>query len=249
MEYELLDAGCFRGERTVPFHSHEGVELIYVRKGKCAIEMEGRRFPGIPGTLYAVPPGIPHNQTHTELTETWFCRFRIRGKEGGMEWESCFTQETGGDHWIERWFGDVLELCAQSLASSGDGLVVAILRRMELLEKKNRCEAALPEHVLSAMDFIRKNYASQITLEGIARHVGLSVSRLKTLFHESVGTGAMQYLQGVRMRNAERMLLSPYWRISEVSESCGYPDACYFTFLFRKKHGMSPGEFRRKGHP
>lgn len=248
MEYELLDAGRFRGERTVPFHTHEGFELIYVREGKCAIEMEGRSFPGIPGTLYVVSPGIPHNQTHTEMTETWFCRFRVRGKEGRPEWDSSFTQETGRDPWIERWFGDILELCAQSQPLPGDGLIAAILRRMDLLEKKDRKEAVLPEHVLSAMDFIRKNFASQITLDGVARHVGLSVSRLKALFHESLGTGAMQYLQGVRMRQAERMLLSPYWRISEISEACGYPDSCYFTFLFRKKHGMSPGEFRRKGH-
>ncbi|OQA83715.1 MAG: Arabinose operon regulatory protein [Lentisphaerae bacterium ADurb.Bin242] len=246
MEYELLDAGRFQGERPVPFHAHGGAELIYVRSGKCAIEMEGRSFPGIPGTLYAVPPGIPHNQTHTERTETWFCRFRTRESKSRTEWDSSFTQETGRDHWIERWFGDILELCVQSMPLPGDGLIAAILHRMDLLENKNRREAALPEHVLSAMDFIRENCVSQITLEEIARHAGLSVSRLKTLFRESVGTGAMQYLQGVRMRKAERMLLSPYWRISEVSEACGYPDACYFTFLFRKKHGMSPGEFRRR---
>jgi len=248
MEYELLDAGRFQGDRPVPFHTHGGIELIYVRSGKCAVSMEGQNFPGGPGTLYGIPPGIPHDQTHTEMTETWFCRFRTREKENKTEWDSSFALETARDYWIEHWFGDVLELCAQSLQSAGGGLIDLILKRMDSLENKNRMDASIPENVLYAMDFIRKNHASQITLVDIARHVGLSVSRLKTVFRQSVGTSPVQYLQGVRLQKAERMLLSPYWRISEVSEACGYPDACYFTCLFRKKHGVSPGEFRRRNH-
>jgi len=54
----------------------------------------------------------------------------------------------------------------------------------------------------------------------------------------------MQYLQQIRIENAQELLKTSNLSIAEVAFSVGYPDNSYFSAIFRKAISLSPKEYR-----
>ena len=99
------------------------------------------------------------------------------------------------------------------------------------------------ESVNRAVEFIQGNYALSISVEDIARHVGLSRSRLYRLFREQLRLSPVDVLTQVRMRQACMLLRRRSMSIKAVAASVGYEDQLYFSRRFREIVGMSPREY------
>jgi len=55
----------------------------------------------------------------------------------------------------------------------------------------------------------------------------------------------MQYILSLRMANAQNLLESTQYNISEIAEAVGYDNSLYFSRLFHKHIGVSPSEYRK----
>ena len=55
----------------------------------------------------------------------------------------------------------------------------------------------------------------------------------------------MGYVTRVRLEAAEQLLLNHEYAMKQVA-AVGYPDVHYFTTLFRKRRGLTPGVFRQR---
>ncbi|MBN1413327.1 MAG: helix-turn-helix transcriptional regulator [Spirochaetales bacterium] len=58
--------------------------------------------------------------------------------------------------------------------------------------------------------------------------------------------GFSAYLQSLRMGKARTLLKNPLLKISEIATMVGYDNVKYFTQLFKKDTGRTPGEYRDK---
>ena len=67
---------------------------------------------------------------------------------------------------------------------------------------------------------------------------------LTEAFRKEFGITIMQYLNELRMEQAERLLCESNAPVSQIAEHCGFADAGYFTRRFTAKHGLSPSAFR-----
>ena len=56
----------------------------------------------------------------------------------------------------------------------------------------------------------------------------------------------MGYVTRVRLEPAEQLLLNHEYAMKQVAAAVGYPDVHYFTTLFRKRGGLTPGVFRQR---
>jgi len=82
------------------------------------------------------------------------------------------------------------------------------------------------------------------SLDGLARHVGLSRSALATKFRVGVGESPIRYLSGVRMRQAASELAGGGLTLHEVARHAGYATDAAFAKAFKRQFGKPPGAYR-----
>lgn len=85
---------------------------------------------------------------------------------------------------------------------------------------------------------------SSLMLQDVARAVGMSESRFSTVFAQECGKTFTEYLTGLRLGKAMELLRTTDRRSSQIALDVGYNDAHYFSYLFKKNTGMTPGEYR-----
>ena len=68
---------------------------------------------------------------------------------------------------------------------------------------------------------------------------------LARLFKKEVGMSIGAYLHECRIQEAKKLLLQAELPINEVAQRVGYDNFSYFSYLFRKRTGVSPNEYRK----
>ncbi len=101
--------------------------------------------------------------------------------------------------------------------------------------------------IRSAINIIIQEYATNLTVEDIARRLNVSRSYLSSLFKVETTISIMQYITLMRMNRAEHLLRNTSMKINDIAESVGYHDASYFGLQFKKLYGVSPAQFRNGG--
>ena len=69
---------------------------------------------------------------------------------------------------------------------------------------------------------------------------------LSKIFKEQFGTSVNSYLLQVRVTHAKRLLRFSDLSIEQIGYSCGVEYDNYFSRMFKKIEGLSPGEYRKK---
>lgn len=85
---------------------------------------------------------------------------------------------------------------------------------------------------------------SGLMLKDVASAVGMSESRFSTVFAQESGKTFTEYLTALRLNRARELLAATDRRSAQIALEVGYNDAHYFSYLFKKNEGMTPGEYR-----
>jgi two-component system, response regulator YesN len=99
--------------------------------------------------------------------------------------------------------------------------------------------------IYKAIDYIKQNYMEKITLEDVASHVYLSPSYFSKIFKEEMDLNFNAYLNHIRIEMSKKLLLDDSIVLVDVSNLVGYEDQSYFSKVFKKLTGVSPGNFRK----
>jgi len=83
-----------------------------------------------------------------------------------------------------------------------------------------------------------------LMLQDAAAAVGMSNSRFSTVFAQECGRTFTEYLTNLRLEKAKELLTTTDRRSSQIALEVGYNDSHYFSYLFKKNVGMTPGEYR-----
>ena len=98
--------------------------------------------------------------------------------------------------------------------------------------------------VSDAINIIDGEYTKNITLEEIAKRVGVSSQYLSKIFKEETGQTFVEYLTTLRINRAKDIIQTSDQPIKQVGIVVGYKDPNYFSRIFRSVVGLSPSDFR-----
>jgi two-component system, response regulator YesN len=99
--------------------------------------------------------------------------------------------------------------------------------------------------IADAMKYISEHYTENISLHDMATRFHLSTSRFCVVFREGTGETFLDYLNLVRIRKAEELLLQSNLSIYEVAYQVGFNSTNYFSKLFKRIAGKQPSEYRQ----
>jgi len=144
---------------------------------------------------------------------------------------------------IELWqqHSPLMQLKAQLLASE---LVISIL---EAFDKENSFSTR------NAMDpfgwivsYFSVHLNEPLSIQDMAGRANLSPSRFSALFKQRYGVSPHQYLVDMRITHSRELLQSSSLSQEEIASYCGFADIHHFSKTFKKRTGLTPGEWRNK---
>ncbi|MNN56098.1 Bifunctional transcriptional activator/DNA repair enzyme AdaA [compost metagenome] len=104
------------------------------------------------------------------------------------------------------------------------------------------------EHCLGGIKpikrYIDSHYQENISLKSIATEFYMNAVYLGRLFRKTYGIYFNDYLLGLRIREAKRLLRQSDLRMYEIAGRVGFQNADYFVTQFEKLEQVSPTEYR-----
>ena len=94
--------------------------------------------------------------------------------------------------------------------------------------------------------YIKENCSQQISLEDLASKYSFTREYFSAIFKKATGYGVNEYLNIIRVKNAEHLLSFSTLSMSEIAHQCGFNDSNYFSTVFKRMNGTSPLRYRKK---
>ena len=95
-----------------------------------------------------------------------------------------------------------------------------------------------------AIEFIRQNYRTDLSLQQTADYLNISKSYLGKLFKNKTNYTFLDFLTLYRIKASVDLLEKSDLKIYEIAEAVGYADTKYFSRVFTKIVGVRPTEFK-----
>ncbi|NLY18745.1 MAG: response regulator [Clostridiaceae bacterium] len=133
---------------------------------------------------------------------------------------------------------------AEFLKEAGDMLMQYGEYCVSLIEKARH--SAYRKEIIAAIDYIKKNYSSDISLKSVAQHVFVSDSYLSRIFKEDMNKSFVEYLTEIRIEKAIELIKTTDLPNYVIAEKIGYENINYFGRVFKKITGLTPSQYRNR---
>lgn len=126
-------------------------------------------------------------------------------------------------------------------------LTAWIVQMSETISEKLKCarNSSARRLIVEAQNIVQERYMeADILLDEVCAVLGVSNSYFSSVFKKEAGKSFISYLTDYRMDIAAEMILNTDEKSYTIAEKVGYLDANYFSYVFKKKFGVSPSKYR-----
>ncbi|MBR5295609.1 MAG: helix-turn-helix transcriptional regulator [Clostridia bacterium] len=100
--------------------------------------------------------------------------------------------------------------------------------------------------IKKALEYIGENPTEDLSLEALAQKVNLSPIHFHNLFRSAVGKTLRDYVEEQRIKKAIDQMLIGEDSLTKIAMDCGFSSQSYFSFVFRRRMGMTPRQYVKK---
>lgn len=93
--------------------------------------------------------------------------------------------------------------------------------------------------------YINNNFSENITLQSISDKFFISTYYFSRTFKRVTGLTFIDYLNSVRIKEAQKLLRKTNMSITEISEAVGFKNTTHFGRIFKKISGISPLAYKK----
>lgn len=247
----------------LPTHRPRGrldFQILYIASGKVHFYFDNSEMDTVvsAGNMVLYRPKEPQRYVYfgTDQTEVFWVHFTggnvkniLRGY--GIQ-DNMRIINTGTSPEYTRLFKLMIQELQRCQTDYKDLLVLLLQQLFISIHRQITKEHKLKNEYLDsemeiAMQYFNDHYNAEINIEEYAASRGMSVSWFIRNFKLYTNTTPMQYIVSLRIANAQMLLETTNYNVTEIGNIVGYDNPLYFSRIFRKQKGISPSEYR-KGH-
>ena len=126
-----------------------------------------------------------------------------------------------------------------------DGVIIGSYGVTRHLQKTVKTLSGIDELKIP-VQFIRKNFHTDISIEQLAEVAHLSISALERRFKKYLAKTPKQFIRQIRLDNARRLLVETKLPIAQVAYQSGFSDHSYFSRHFKMMFDELPSALRQQ---
>jgi AraC-type DNA-binding domain-containing proteins len=244
-------------------HTHEFCELVLVWRGNGLHMLNDRPYRITRGDLFYIRAEDKHSYASVNdlvLQNIIYCPERLKLN---LDWQN-YLPGLNGSAWTPHW----------RIGSNGMTQTRQIITQLEHESRKDEPLANEMAELLFAqlvVSFKRYRYATDnleatqsealldrllsalagslnrpFSLDLFCSQEGCSERALRQQFRQQTGMTVNHYLRQLRICHAQYLLQHTDLMIGEVAMQCGFEDSNYFSVVFNREVGMTPGQWRHR---
>jgi AraC-like DNA-binding protein/mannose-6-phosphate isomerase-like protein (cupin superfamily) len=226
-------------------HEHNFFEFIYFIDGHARIKAGSEDFEVSLFDLIIYPPRVSHEEHLTKgYRQEIYCFWIDLGPSPPFE-QGILVKDTNGEL---RVLLDALYKEYIGRRSLKNELLAVYFRALFLLIRRYFIEG--PQNndnvVERCLNFIHEHYAQDFSIEEMSHAIYVSPSYLFRSFKKKIGVTPMHYRNLIRIEKAKLLLCASNQCLDLIAQEVGFTDVKYFSHLFKKTTGFTPGTFRKR---
>jgi AraC family transcriptional regulator len=127
------------------------------------------------------------------------------------------------------------------------GILLQLVSRFltpEIFEYKDA--GHVPVKILSTISYIQLNLHRDLSVTYLAKKANLHTDYFSRLFLQHTGERPVRYIHEKRIERAQYLMVTTQMTHAEIATQTGFENVFYFSKIFKKITGMSPGNYKKQ---
>ncbi len=274
LEYgiEFFSQTAARGRVAAYSHVHDAVEMLFITDGSFTVLCEGIGQTVAAGDIVLFRSGCIHtvvagdeevNRYHVlKLDPTLI--FALLPERTAGKYILCLTLFGEGSKFVwhpsEFTESDIIlgyermrseehsEVPTHDIImrSAAFTVICGVIGELECATDSSPLPTSVYSQIYKCMRLVNDRFSDDLTAQQMAGMLNMSYSYFSRTFVRVTGKSFRQYLNLIRIRKAEQLLLTTDKSVTEISGLCGYNSVSHFIATYKKINGKTPHCQKRK---
>ena len=236
-----------------PAHFHESIEIIFVLRGTATAYYNGTVCPLSQGSIFFLSPNIIH--AYKDKSRDYCHMLLLMNPRELSSQVFSFLSENIPD--IPVWqdsqkdshIWNLIELANDMQSSVTQETLTLLLSAIVSLILENisfKKSVEGKQSIRQILDYCRNHFQEPVSLRLLSETLHFSESYISHSFSNMIGISLPEYLNGLRLNEAVRLMKITNMSITEISIQSGFPTTRTFNRVFMKQYGIPPTKFRKR---